>query len=42
MRAREIKRKWVQHNSPNLVAFNDYKEWNFKEIASYLRDNWKV
>lgn len=34
--------KWVQHNAPDLVVFNDVKKWDFKKIASYLRANWKV
>ena len=34
--------KWVQNMEPNLITFNDVNQWNFKEIAAYLRANWKV
>ncbi len=34
--------KWVQNMELNLITFNDVNQWNFKEIAAYLRANWKV
>lgn len=34
--------KWVRGNASDLVTFNDFHEWDFKKIVSYLRDNWKV
>lgn len=34
--------KWVGDNASHLIGFNDDEHWDFKEIAAYLRANWKV
>lgn len=34
--------KWVQDNKSKLVALNDDDRADFKQIAAYIRNNWKV